>query len=152
MKGSPLFYFISLVVLITGSSFYDHGDDIVNKQDSKKMEKIKLTINTQHFTATLLDNKAANAFKEILPLTIKMTELNGNEKYGDLKKPLPTTPAYPKTIVNGELMLYGSATLVLFYKSFPTTYSYTKLGQVDDVSGLASALGAHDVTVTFEHQ
>jgi NAD(P)-dependent dehydrogenase (short-subunit alcohol dehydrogenase family) len=34
--------------------------------------------------------------------------------------------------------------------SFTTTYSYTKMGQVDDPRGLKAALGAGNVDVTFE--
>lgn len=141
MKHSHLIYLTFILVLIIGSSFSD-----------KKMAKvkIKISINSQIFTATLLDNKSAKAFKEMLPLKIKMTELNGNEKYCDLNKSLPTNPSNPKTIKNGDLMLYGSETLVLFYKTFSTSYSYTKLGQIDDASGLASAVGTQDTTVTFE--
>jgi hypothetical protein len=112
--------------------------------------KIKITVNSQTFTATLLDNNSAKAFKEMLPVTINMTELNGNEKYYDLPTSLPTASANPGTIKNGDLMLYGSKTLVLFYKTFTTSYSYTKLGAIDDVAGLTSALGSGNVTVTFE--
>lgn len=112
--------------------------------------QIKIKVNSQIFTATLLDNKSVTAFKEMLPLTMKMTELNGNEKYFDLPKNLPTNLYKPETIKNGDLMLYGSKTFVLFYKSFSTPYSYTKLGSIDDVKDLTTALGSGNVTVTFE--
>jgi len=112
--------------------------------------KIKLKFNSQIFTATLLDNKSVKAFKEMLPLTMKMTELNGNEKYVDLPHSLPTNSYHPEMIQIGDLMLYGSKTFVLFYKSFSTPYSYTKLGSIDDVKGLASSLGSGNVTITFE--
>jgi hypothetical protein len=46
--------------------------------------------------------------------------------------------------------MYGSSTLVLFYKGFSTSYSYTKIGKIDDVAGLISALGTGDVTVIYE--
>jgi len=113
-------------------------------------EKIKITVNSKAFTAILLDNNSAKEFKKMLPITITMDELNGNEKYYDLPNSLPTNSSNPQTIKNGDLMLYGSKTLVLFYKTFPTSYSYTKLGKVIDVTGFASALGGGNVTVTFE--
>ena len=112
--------------------------------------KIKIKVNSQTFTATLLDNKSVKAFKEMLPLTMIMTELNGNEKYFDLPNSLPTNSYNPQTIKNGDLMLYGSKTFVLFYKTFSTPYSYTKLGSLDDVTDLTTALGSGNVTVTFE--
>jgi len=113
---------------------------------------IKITFNAQTFTATLFDNPSAKAFMDMLPLTIKMTELNGNEKYYDLSKNIPTNASNPVTIQNGDLMLYGSNTLVLFYKTFSTSYSYTKLGKIDNPTGLLSALGSSNITVTFEIQ
>ncbi|HRI58226.1 MAG TPA: cyclophilin-like fold protein [Saprospiraceae bacterium] len=77
-------------------------------------------------------------------------DLNGNEKYVDLSRNLPADASNPGTIQTGDLMLYGSFTLVLFYKSFPTSYSYKKLGRIDDVTGLAAAVGSGNVTVTYE--
>jgi len=51
----------------------------------------------------------------------------------------------------GDLMLYGNNTLVLFYESFNSSYSYTKLGYVDNPTGLAAALGNGNVVVKFEN-
>jgi hypothetical protein len=79
-----------------------------------------------------------------------MNELNSNEKYADLTKSLPVNASVPASIQVGDLMIYGSRTLVLFYKGFSTSYSYTKIGKIDDVTGLLAALGNGDVTVSFE--
>jgi hypothetical protein len=112
--------------------------------------KMKITIGTAVFTATLYDNPSANVFKASLPLSINMTELNGNEKYYDLPNPLPTNPSAGGDLKVGDLMLYGNNVLVLFYKNLNTTYNYTKLGYLDNPNGLASALGAGNITVKFE--
>lgn len=112
--------------------------------------KITIKIGASTFTATLLDNPTANAFKALLPLTINMKELDNNEKFFDLPKSLPTNSSVPASIQSGDLMMYGANTLVLFYKGFTAAYSYTKIGKIDDVTGLTAALGAGDVKVSFE--
>lgn len=112
--------------------------------------KIKIKVGEKTFTATLLDNPTAVAFKALLPLTIKMNELNSNEKFGNLPKSVPTNASVPASIQAGDLMMYGSRALVLFYKGFSTSYSYTKIAKIDDVLGLVAALGSGDVNVSFE--
>lgn len=121
-----------------------------NMSDDTMNNKIVIKIGSGIFTATLTNNATATAFKALLPITVNMEELNGNEKYFDLSKNLPANASNPGTIQNGDLMLYGSNTLVLFYKTFSTTYSYTRLGRIDNTSGLAAAAGSESVTVTFE--
>jgi hypothetical protein len=112
--------------------------------------KMKITIGTAVFTATLYDNASANELKARLPLTIAMKELNGNEKYYDFSSPLPKNASVGGEIKVGDLTLYGNNVLVLFYKHFSTSYRYTRLGYVDNPAGLAAALGAGDVVVKFE--
>ena len=121
-----------------------------NGNNNTTTTKMKITIGTAVFTGTFYDNPSATAFKAMLPLTIDMTELNGNEKYYNFSSPLPTNASVGGNIKVGDLTLYGNNVLVLFYKSFNTSYSYTKLGYVDDPVGLATALGAGDVVVKFE--
>ena len=83
----------------------------------------------------------------MLPLHITMDELNGNEKYYYLDAGLPTDSSVPSGIREGDLMLYGSDCLVLFYKSFTTSYRYTPLGYMEDIQGFAAALGEGSVQV-----
>jgi hypothetical protein len=114
------------------------------------MTGIKITIGSAIYKATLLDNATVAKLKALLPLTLEMTELNGNEKYFHLRVKLPTNEISPGTIQTGDLMLWGSNSLVLFYKTFKTSYSYTRLGRIEDPSGLQTALGDGDATVEFE--
>ena len=113
---------------------------------------MKIKVGNSTFTATLYDNATVTALKSLLPMTVNMVELNGNEKYVDLSRSLLTAASNPGTILTGDLMLYGPSTLVPFYKTFSTSYSYTKLGRIDNVAGLVAALGTGNVSVTFELQ
>lgn len=122
-----------------------------DSSDTNSM-KLKITIGGNTFNATVYNNATATVFKTKLPMTITMTELNGNEKLFDLPGNLPTNASNPGTIQTGDLMLYGSKTIVLFYKTFSTSYNYTKLARIDNPTGLADALGSGNVTVTFELQ
>ncbi len=112
--------------------------------------KITIKVGNQKFTATLLANPSANAFKALLPLSVEMNELNSNEKYHRLPGDLPVNAYNPRTIKSGDLMVWGSDTLVIFYETFSTSYSYTRLGKIENPVGLATALGSGNLTVTFE--
>ena len=115
----------------------------------QKESRMWMTIGERRFAITLTENAAARAFAAQLPLTLDMSELNGNEKHADLPKALPANASRPGTIRNGDLMLYGTDTLVVFYLTFNSSYSYTRLGRVDDPAGLAQALGPRVIRVVF---
>jgi hypothetical protein len=116
-----------------------------------KPEEVRMwmTVGERRFAITLADNAAARAFAGLLPLTLNMRELNGNEKYAKLAKSLPANESQPGTIRSGDLMLYGKDTLVVFYLTFESAYSYTRLGRVDDPAGLAQALGRQGVRIVL---
>ena len=108
-----------------------------------------MTVGEHRFAITLADTAAARAFSALLPLTLDMGELNGNEKHARLPQALPANPSRPGTIRNGDLMLYGSDTLVVFYLAFESSYSYTRIGRVDDPASLAQALGRQAARIAF---
>ena len=112
---------------------------------------INVIVGSKTFTATLADSKTGEAFAALLPLNVTMNELNGNEKYHYLSSSLPTAAYRPGTIHAGDLMLYGNNCVVLFYETFNSSYSYTRLGSIDNPSGLAEALGVGNVSVRFEN-
>lgn len=151
MKHGYLRILLLMAVFIGSTSFCYKANAPIKTENNGTMvnETIKITVNSKTFTSTLLDNSSAKAFKDMLPITISMTELNGNEKYYDLPNSLPTNSVNPGSIKNGDIMLYGSKTLVLFYKSFSTSYSYSRIGTIDDPTGLEEALGEGNVSVTL---
>ena len=145
-----------LVVLCVFSLFPDFASanpgagNIDDSNPHPAGNKMRIKIGTKTFPATLYDNATAAAFKSLLPMTVQMVDLNENEKYFDLPGNLPTNASNPGTIQSGDLMIYGPNTLVLFYKTFSTSYGYTRLGRIDDTKGLASAVGSGTLTVTYE--
>lgn len=110
---------------------------------------ITVKIGNKSFSAKLYNNDTAKAFADMLPLTLDMNELNGNEKYFNLNKPLPNESEDVAKINSGDIMLYGSDCIVLFYDSFSTNYTYTKVGYIENPTDLAKAVGSEDITITF---
>lgn len=122
------------------------GDAAPNQQANQ----MRIRIGSAVSIAKLEDNETASALKAMLPLALDMSDLHANEKYAELPRSLPANASSPGTIHAGDVMLYGPSTIVLFYKTFETSYSYTRLGKVDDASGIAAALGSGNVAVRLE--
>lgn len=109
--------------------------------------KIRIHIDGRSFQATIDDTETGRAFLGKLPLTLDMSELNGNEYYC-YGLSLPTAARHYATVDAGQLMLYGSDCLVLFYGR-AGGYSYTPIGRLADTAALADALQAARGHVTF---
>ncbi len=121
-------------------------EDFEKKGEEEQMKNIKVIIKNQKYNVTLEENETVNEFLERLPQDFTMEELNGNEKYVYMDYSLQVNSTHPQKILTGDLMLYGDKCLVIFYKSFVTSYSYTKIGHVDNLPDL----GNDKVTVKFE--
>ena len=119
-------------------------------EDENKQISMKMIVGEYTFDVEYAESSTAEAFKKILPVTLKMEDLNGNEKYCYIDSSLPTSSSNPGTINAGDIMLFGSNCVVVFYETFKTSYSYTRIGKVKDTANLKKALGSGDVTIKFE--
>lgn len=104
-----------------------------NNKTEKVSDSVKVFINDKEYKLNLYDNETVNGLVKLLPLEVTMKTLNENEVYVYLDEKLPTNSSNPKTIDAGDVMLYGDNCLVIFYKTFNTSYSYTKIGHIDDL-------------------
>ena len=113
---------------------------------------IRLTLdNGTVFTATLAENSSAEALKALLAegdLTIEMSDYGNMEKVGPIGQSLPRNDEHITTSP-GDLILYQGSNLVIYYA--PNTYTFTRLGRIDNVEEdeLRTALGEGSVTVTL---
>ena len=124
-------------------------DDSSENNDKLEEESmtISITVGSKVFKADIEDSETGKAFIAKLPLTLDMSELNGNEKYC-YGVSLPRNDKYYASIAAGDLMLYSGDCVVLFYGS-AGGYSYTRIGRLSSTEGLKDALGKGNISVTF---
>lgn len=108
------------------------------------IKNISVTIDGKKYVAELENNETAQAFYKNyfmdVPAEFLMEELNWNEKYVYLQVwNLPTNSKVPEKIETWDIMLYWSDCIVIFYKSFSTSYSYTKIGHIKNLEALWDA-------------
>lgn len=125
------------------------ASEVVTATNNREKTMMWMTAGEQRFSISLEDNEASRALSALLPLTLDMIELHGNEKYASLPQQLPVDSKQVGMIRRGDVLLYGDDTLVVFYETFKSSYAYTRLGRIEDVSGLTQSLGRGDVQVTF---
>jgi len=128
----------------------NHNDTDSGNQDNQQNMTIIITIGEKTFDAHIEDSETGRAFIAKLPLTLDMSELNGNEKYC-YGVELPRADKRFDSIAAGDLMLYSGNCVVLFYGS-AGGYSYTRIGKLTSTDGLKEALGTGSIRVTFAKQ
>lgn len=129
----------------------DWVDSLVLPEEHTEVEPLQMNvqIGDSVFTATLEENDAVNALVAMMeeaPVVVEMNDYSGFEKVGSLGASLPASDSRTTTQA-GDIVLYNGDQIVIFYGS--NSWSYTRLGRIDDLAGWTEALGGGDVTVTF---
>jgi len=120
------------------------------KQEESAMKQITLSFNGHTYSAALADNSSAKAFAELLksgPLAVSTHDYGSFEKAGELGTELPRNDEQI-TASAGDIILYQGSQITVYYAQ--NSWNFTRLGRIDDPSGLREALGDGDVEITFQ--
>ena len=123
--------------------------DIQNNTEENTVTNMNVQVGDVVFSATLEENETVSALVEMMresPVVIQMSDYSGFEKVGSLRTSLPASNSQTTT-QTGDIVLYNGNQIVIFYGS--NSWSYTRLGHIDDMTGWEEALGRGDVTVIF---
>lgn len=123
--------------------------EMQNNMEENKVVNMNVQVGDAVFSATLEENEAVSALVKMMresPVVIQMSDYSGFEKVGPLGTSLPVNNSQTTTQA-GDIVLYNGNQIVIFYGS--NSWSYTRPGHIDDLTGWEDALGSGDVTVTF---
>lgn len=140
-------FFVFLILVGLGTVLFRNENTQTQKERGEnEMKKITLKIGNREFTAHLENNETVTEWMNLLPLTIEMEDYSGFEKVGSLTMNLSRND-HQTTTKPGDIVLYNGNQIVIFYGS--NSWSYTKIGAIDDLSGWKETLGNGNVIVTF---
>lgn len=125
-------------------------DNSTTKEDETETMKLTLKIDGIEVDVIWSDNDSVRALKNLSKdgLTINMSKYGGFEQVGSIGSTLPSADTRITTNP-GDIVLYSSNQIVLFYDS--NTWSYTKLGHINlSKSELTDLLGDEDVVITID--
>ncbi len=142
MKNIRLVIMVLIIITLTGCSLTKKEIKKSNEvKENQMMNDMVLKINNNNnYKISFEDNETVEGLINHMPLELSMTELNGNEYYSYLNFKLKSNSINIKTIKAGDVMLYGNNCLVIFYENFETTYSYTRIGHIDNIDNLKNDL------------
>ena len=141
---------LSLILIFSVGCSAEKVSEEKNSVVEESEMKIKILVGEKVFDAILENNPSTQEIMKKLPLEVEMTELNGNEKYYKFGEKFPSNDKKIDEIRVGDLMLYDSSYLVIFYKNFSTSYKYTRLGKIENPGDLEKILGSGNISVRIE--
>ncbi|MDT8899712.1 cyclophilin-like fold protein [Anaeroselena agilis] len=112
--------------------------------------KIRVTVDGDVLTATLIDNATTRSLIDMFPLTVRMADLYSREMCYHFPDPLPADEAQRSGYEVGDLSYWTPGrSLVIFYKQNGEVISnLQKIGHFDSSVGMFEKTG--DVDVRFE--
>jgi hypothetical protein len=116
-----------------------------------KAKMLRMMIGNTAVAVDWENNESVEALKALCenePLVIQMSMYGGFEQVGPIGSRLPSNDAQTTTSA-GDIVLYSSNQIVVFYGS--NSWAYTKLGHItdQDASGMAGLLSNGNVTITI---
>ena len=111
-----------------------------NTNTKKEENVMKININSEKYVINVENEALMEEIYNALPETFTMNELNGNEKYYYLNSTMKNANSEAVgQVQKGDVMLFESDCLVIFYDSFETEFKYTKLGHIDNLGDIGSS-------------
>lgn len=125
------------------------GENMQSEADNEN--KIRMQIGDSSFTVSLEENASTEALKALLangPLAIRCSNYGGFEKACSLGTEIPSNDVRTTTS-SGDVMLYNSNQIVIFYSS--NSWAYTRLGRVDEeyLDQLKDILSGKETDITL---
>jgi hypothetical protein len=155
-----LFLFLTLVIALNRDVYGAEGSAGSNIPPEARAEtslrqadamKIRLTVNGNAITATLIDSETTRDFVSLLPLTLTMNDLFGREKSGDLPRPISEGGKRTRTYEVGDVIYWSpSAHLAIYYhhdgQSIPSP-GVIVIGKIDSSMEALNTPGSVKVTI-----
>lgn len=125
------------------------AEQSTSEEAKKKM--LKMMIGNTEVAVDWENNESVRALEALCtetPLVIQMSMYGGFEQVGPIGSRLPSSDVLTTTSA-GDIVLYSSNQIVVFYGS--NSWAYTRLGHVTDrdASGMSALLGNGNVTITI---
>lgn len=122
--------------------------NIVDKKEDN-MKELKLFIDDNELAVKWNDNDSVKELQNLVndELIINMSRYGGFEQVGSLGFNLPRNDTSITTKA-GDIVLYSGNQIVIFYGS--NNWSYTKLGEVEDIDRLIELISDKDVNLKLK--
>ncbi len=138
---------------LNNSNLASTSDESINTTVEED-DNMELTLKIENFKVDVSweNNESVNELKNLAvdELIINMSRYGGFEQVGSLKTMITSSDTRITTIP-GDIMLYSSNQIVIFYGS--NTWEYTKLGHINlSKNELTNLLSNKDVSISLSYK